>query len=235
MPLLFGARPSWPHGGADFFSFFFYPCRPITILCSRKGSSKSRMKPWPARTDRTRPGESRVGGPRPAGNHQCSAAAPPQHRRLHSSHQLWPRGRVVYWRVHCNGRSEEQRIGSERELALQEDQRLRLQWAPTVSSKPAGFSVFFRLLAVSASPAFPCLTLSLYNCAGRPLPPSSPLLSSPQRAARVSRRRQVQHCCCLTAEFAPQLHPTVTRGPSKSKNTNAERRGIIHPSIHGEP
>uniref|UniRef100_K4AF34 RIN4 pathogenic type III effector avirulence factor Avr cleavage site domain-containing protein n=1 Tax=Setaria italica TaxID=4555 RepID=K4AF34_SETIT len=37
--------------------------------------------------------------------------------------------------------------------------------------------------------------------------------------ARASRRRQVQHCCCVTAEFAPQLHHQGRQGPRKTPRT----------------
>jgi hypothetical protein len=81
VPLLFGAGASWPHGAAVFFFFsFLLLTRPITILCSRKGSSQKAV--WSSHyhqcnatsTGRAGPGESRVRGPRSAGNHQCDAS-----------------------------------------------------------------------------------------------------------------------------------------------------------------
>lgn len=176
-----GARPSWPHGVADYFSSLptsHHPVLPERYSRSSSRGGKSRVKPWPQHG----PGE--VTGLWAQIGRQSSMLAP----RLHSTTppqspavaaRLRPprRGRVVLaW--YATG---SQRNGSKRELC----RKIRkLQWAPTGGSKPAGFSFHFGVLVdvvlLSSrlhSPHTPCAAVAA--------------------AARAYRRRQVQHCCSV--------------------------------------
>lgn len=108
VPLLFGAGASWPHGAAVFFLFFFaadqtnhHPVLPERQLPeSRVEQPLSSMQRYLHRPGRAGPGESRVRGPRSAGNHQwkCNASF---HRQ---------QSPAVAVGMHCNGQSSEQRI-----------------------------------------------------------------------------------------------------------------------------
>jgi hypothetical protein len=84
VPLLFGAGASWPHGAAVFFFLFFFaadqtnhhPVLPERQLPeSRVEQPLSSMQRYLHRPGRAGPGESRVRGPRSAGNHQCKCNA----------------------------------------------------------------------------------------------------------------------------------------------------------------
>ena len=85
---------------------------------------KSRVKPWAhghwPGPDRTGPGESRVGGPRPAGNHQCSASSTTALQQSPAVAAARVRERVA-WCVQRAVRGATDRRPRARERALQED------------------------------------------------------------------------------------------------------------------
>jgi hypothetical protein len=224
-----GARPSWPHGVADYFSSLptsHHPVLPERYSRSSSRGGKSRVKPWPQHG----PGE--VTGLWAQIGRQSSMLAPRLHSTTPHSTAVTscgrppppsaPRTRGVG--VVCNGQSA-QRI---EERALQEDYKAAVgtHWWLETSW------IFFPL-----------------RCAGRRGPS---LLSSPQSTHTVCGGS----CCCpclpkktsptllfcsVIAEFAsPHLHQraeTTRSRPSKARRTRERQQapGRDQSSVHGEP
>lgn len=158
--LSFSGQGRAGHTEPQFFSFLFFFCRPITILCSRKGSSQKAV--WSSHyyhqynatsTGRAGPGESRHGSVGP--DLQAIINANAMLASTDSSHQLLL--------LVCNGQSSEQRI---EDRALQG--RLAAKATHCLARNQLDSHFFFPVSAVSASsaPIYP-----LYSRAGRLLPP----------------------------------------------------------------